>query len=618
MSIAALTQVYDEMRRLAIAGSNLAAADFRLKKLIPPLEASAAKAPVFGKVAEAAQKLVDSTPQNSAEALLELSTLVSAILYTQGETGIEGKLEPIETADIGIPSSTASARVLKPLVEALTTTGSGREEIIRDASQRGAFNDLRLVRPAVGAVDDPYGPIADFVCDNVLPIYGKAIYDDLRASYNPKAKGGQVRRLRIMHRLDPEATHELVEQALESGSADMKVAAIRCLEGREDMLSYLLEQSKAKSKDVRQAAISAMAKFNNDEVIDSLTKALSGADLELAAESVSQSRSPRLLQFLLEETERQADEIMKIKEKAKLKKGVERLYHLLACFASRDDKQTIALLRRLFERREEIAALKSDFCLNVNERVAALLVQSNVKEAQKRVADAHPSLPPPLLEWAVIAAVRTRKPKEVFDDFSPYYLQDGGKKKRGDTSAEKRDIVRDVISTLAAGPGAGRYYYYLNAFGRRHYHSAARSQVDFEEFAQGAGLDPRWLDAAMERDDLGLAMALARPKHKPSQEYLSRKFEELLQKKGEMDYFQTHHVLDAMIRIEHPRTVEHFLAALEKLAGSKRHYYVYWLARIIPALPAAAAPKIEAMLPKMNDKVVDQIAPFLTELQTKA
>src|SRR5688572_17575987 len=103
MSIAVLSQVYDEVRRLAIAGSNLAAGDFRLKKLVPPLEASAAKAPVFGKVAQAITAAIDAPAKDSAAALLELSTLVSAILYTQGETGVEGKLEPIESTEIGLP-----------------------------------------------------------------------------------------------------------------------------------------------------------------------------------------------------------------------------------------------------------------------------------------------------------------------------------------------------------------------------------------------------------------------------------------------------------------------------------------------------------------------------------
>ena len=93
MSIPVLAQVYDEVRRLSIAGSVVAAGDFRLKKLIPPLEAAGQKAPVFAKVAQSVTKLVESNEKTSSEALLEVSTLVNAILYTQGETGLAGDLQ---------------------------------------------------------------------------------------------------------------------------------------------------------------------------------------------------------------------------------------------------------------------------------------------------------------------------------------------------------------------------------------------------------------------------------------------------------------------------------------------------------------------------------------------
>ncbi|MSU77543.1 MAG: hypothetical protein EXS16_05525, partial [Gemmataceae bacterium] len=169
MSIALLAQVYDEARRLAIAGSVVAAGDFRIKKLIVPLEQAGAKAPVFAKVAEGIKAVVESTDKTSAQALLDLATLVNAILYTQGETGAAGDLKPIATTDLGLSATQTSARVLKPLLEALSTTGSGRLELVREAYERGAFRDLRLIQPAVAAIDDVFGEIADFVADKILP-----------------------------------------------------------------------------------------------------------------------------------------------------------------------------------------------------------------------------------------------------------------------------------------------------------------------------------------------------------------------------------------------------------------------------------------------------------------
>src|SRR4030095_4999682 len=132
MSIALVAEVYDEARRLAIAGSVVAPGDFRIRKLIAPLEQVGAKAPVFARVAEAVKAIVASTDKTSGQALLDRTTLVSAILYTQGETGIVGELQPIETTDLGLVATQTSARVLKPLLQAVATQGSGRLGIIRD------------------------------------------------------------------------------------------------------------------------------------------------------------------------------------------------------------------------------------------------------------------------------------------------------------------------------------------------------------------------------------------------------------------------------------------------------------------------------------------------------
>src|SRR5262249_42243433 len=101
MSIPVLVQTYDELRRLAIAGSVVAPGDFRLKKLVPQLEQAGQKAPVFAKVSEAVRRLIDSDEKSSACALLEVTTLVNAILYTQGETGSDGDFAPIRTIDLG-------------------------------------------------------------------------------------------------------------------------------------------------------------------------------------------------------------------------------------------------------------------------------------------------------------------------------------------------------------------------------------------------------------------------------------------------------------------------------------------------------------------------------------
>ena len=74
---------------------------------------------------------------------------------------------------------------------------------MKDAHERGAFRDLRLVKPALDGLDDPYPEIADFLAEKVLPLYGKAILPELRAKYDPKGTKGHPRRLRADARHRP-------------------------------------------------------------------------------------------------------------------------------------------------------------------------------------------------------------------------------------------------------------------------------------------------------------------------------------------------------------------------------------------------------------------------------
>src|SRR5262249_25237911 len=149
--------------------------------------------------------------KDSAGALLDLTTLVNAILHTQGETGATGTIEPIETSDLGGAAAQTSARMLKPLLEALTTTGSGRLELIRAAHERGIIRAIRLVKPALRGIDDAYGEIGDFIAEKVLPLHGRAILPELRASFDHTGRGGHPRRLRLMHALDPVGMRDLVQ-----------------------------------------------------------------------------------------------------------------------------------------------------------------------------------------------------------------------------------------------------------------------------------------------------------------------------------------------------------------------------------------------------------------------
>ena len=179
---------------------------------------------MFAKVAQAVKTLVEGTEKTSAPALLELSTLVNAILYTQGETGLAGNLDRNRNQRPGTTDLASECQCSQAAAGSATTTGSGRLEIIKDSFERGTFRDLRLVKPALDAIDDTYPEIGDFIAKNVLPLYGKAILPDLKSRFDLKSsKGGHLRRLALMHQLDPEGN-----------SGDRQAGAGGWLEGDQD------------------------------------------------------------------------------------------------------------------------------------------------------------------------------------------------------------------------------------------------------------------------------------------------------------------------------------------------------------------------------------------------
>ena len=610
MSIPVLVQVYDEVRRLAVAGSAVAPGDFRLKKLAEPLERAGAKAPVFARVAEAARAVVDSDEKTAAGALLELATLVNAILYTQGETGAAGELEPLETTDLGTPSTQASARVLKPLLEALSSTGSGRLELVRDAVEGGAFRDLRLVKPALDALDDPYVEVADLIAAGVVPAYGKAVVPELRARLDLTAKsGGHLHRLRLLHRLDPEGSRDLVRRALDEGSKEMRVVAVECLGTAGEDLDYLLEQTKSRAKDVRAAALRALcgAEASTGEVVEPLKKAIAGPDLELIVDRMRESAVPEIRAFVVSEAESQLDEVLAAEDVKKLGPAVARLQQLAACLEGRTDEAAEAFVLRAFGVRAALATIKSTPSGQDFNGLLAHVMSWGTAKTRDALVEAHAELGPESVLPAYTAARRTMTPPAFFKEFAPLLRDLPAKRGKKGAAAERAEI-------LAATLG-GRRYGDRVLYARYSLHPwsvYAMSSRNSEPDEPPQDLDPRWLDAAVDTGAVELVCGLARPGHEKANRFLSDQLKD--KKSTDRDL-----VLQTMVRVGHPGAADAIIAELKKQAkaAASGHYFRYWASRLIPDLPRSALPKFEALLPELPVKMADQIVEAVAELRNK-
>ncbi len=602
MSIAVLVQVHEEVRRLAIAGAAVAGGDFRLKKLVAPLEQAGAKAPIFARVAMATRAVVESDEKAASQALLELASLVNAILYTQGETGIDGEFEALETTDLGAHETQASARVLKPLLDALSSNGSGRLELVRDAVERGTFRDLRLVRASLRALDDPYPEIAALIRTKVLPMFGKAIVPELRATLDIKGRAGHVHRLQLLHRLDPDGTCDTVRRALDEGSKEMRVAAVECLGTSGEDLELLLEQVRSRAKDVRAAALRALAGAGNHapEIVDAIRRAIDGADLESIVGHLSACTLPGVQDYVIARAEEQLTRTLAEKDTKKQGVAIERLTHLVVAIQDRVDAKVEALLVRCFENVGDIRRIKSiPSGEGFNEMLAHVMSRATPR-LRRMLAAAHATLPGPMLAPAYDAARETMTPAAFFEVFGPLLARLKPPRARKGGNLEPAEALESILTGRAG-------VHFLSCYFR-----GEPVEPGAAECPPKRELDPRWLDAAVDSGAVELVCALARPGHAKANAFLRAQLERT--KPEDRDY-----LLRAMVRVGHPEAADAIIETLERQAKASHHgyYRCYWYGEVIAALPRKEHARFEALLPTLPEKMVDDLIESVTQLKNK-
>jgi len=583
MSLALIEESATEVRRLAIAGSPLAVGDFRLKKLILPLEQAGAKVPVFAQVAKAMSEVVNGTEAESATRLLSLSTLLNAILYTQGLTGAAGNLEKLETFPTSRATTRTTSRVLKPLVEALTASGGGRFEIVKSAVERGAFNDLRLIDPAIRALGDNYPELADLVAEKILPGYGPGIVPRLKQTFDLKGKRQDGRKLEVMHRLDPAGTLELCKKALEDGSVEVKVAAIGRLGQHEDCLSLVLEQANAKNKQLRAAALETLAEHDRPEITKIFTELVKGKALDILVRPFRTLRNQQVLTALLEEGKRVFDSVLKGDSEQ-----IPRFWEILDCLDHRTESKVEEFLLNCFASAGKLTKVKAakNSIFGGPElltRFALLLCNMGSPRALEAVLAQRETLPVAAFPQVLQSALRTWSPEKVFVEFSPLLVETRGAGK------EKSEHLQRII--------AAAHWDETSRFNPMAYVEPEESD---DKFLRKYAWDARWLDAAIKTDKGSVVCSLARPNHKAALNYLLK----LGEAKKTSDAGMT---LRGLVRCKYPKVTDYFLELVTKKTKNAKHldYELQFLFENARHLPPADLPKLDELAAKLDEKFVD-------------
>ena len=317
-----LYDLQQELNRLFIAGSKFAKNDPRLQKYIPILKKLGEKAPVFNKLAQEVEALLQAESQQSAEKLLSVSTLLYSVLYTQGVTIQAEATKALQEPNVSIAdvNTTYSYLQLKPVLQALTQSNSGRLEVLKDAFERGIFKDSRTFGYLSYALADKYTELADYVLQTIIPTCGQAMLPFLLSDFRLEDRTENVRRLRLLYQLKYAEMDSLTDKIFSESLTNLQAEAISIIAEKKDTQTedFIMSLTGDKNKLVREASYKALAILGTQRSIDKLlalyetNKAKGNA--KALAEAISLLATPSYYQPFLKKVYEQFNILLSIEK----------------------------------------------------------------------------------------------------------------------------------------------------------------------------------------------------------------------------------------------------------------------------------------------------------------
>ncbi|MDR2383071.1 MAG: HEAT repeat domain-containing protein [Prevotellaceae bacterium] len=399
MKFLPLYDLQHEINRLFIAGSKFAKNDPRLLKQAAVFNQLGEKSPVFKKIAEGIENLISAEAVDSPSKLMEISTLLYAILYTQGET-VEEELPVTELAPVlqlNDVYTNKSHLALKHLIEALSLQKEGRLDEVKKAFTNNQFNDFRIYHLFDAALANRYAEFADYIETTVIPAIGNPIMPFLINNFSYEGETGDIRRFRILAKLNYRGIAEMVDEIFEGQSVALQVEAVKTLSNDSKNEDLLIKFAGDKQKAIRLAAYEALANLNTETAQHTL--------VELFVSDKKKQDAPELGEVLKIRLPAKFIPALLEKAKADFKKSLE-----LEVFTNK--KTVVNVFRNLY------ASIKPLLC-NLNEDILAFYKEMFSNEKYHEVAGKAKSnascchLPDCIAE----SVIKSLENKEGFEDF---------------------------------------------------------------------------------------------------------------------------------------------------------------------------------------------------------
>lgn len=345
MNLQALYDLKERLEHAAIAGTGLLQEDFRLKRSVEALAPLAAASPVFAKIAAATQSLLAAPAEERGRKLLDVLSLINAVVYTQGTVTVPGELQPLEIQ--GGAYVQASYGQLQPLLAALGGTGSGRMAQIKRywEDHPEYFRDFRVLPYVIRTLGDPYGELCDLIA-HILQSMGSDVLPLLKEGFDGKGKREMVRRVQLIEAVAGAQENDFYLSELEGSEKEVRGALIYALRHEESNAQKLVELCQTERSGPKKSAHWALAKLESD-IAWEYWETLAQKDLKQAASYMILSTARRAGVLVAKALDQVLTDIVTLSHGGLKREDVDRLQELLYALPGKTGMEICEVYRRM-------------------------------------------------------------------------------------------------------------------------------------------------------------------------------------------------------------------------------------------------------------------------------
>ena len=278
-----------------------------------------------------------------------------------------------------------------------------------------------------------------------------------------------------------------------------------------------------------------------------------------------------------------------------------RLTWLIDALNGKKDLKTESLLLELLNTQSKIAkAQEKDPKYDVNLAILQAMASSTDAAAEAMFAKLQ-EYNTDTFTWAVTVALRFCSKEKVFDTFHDWVAPPPDTPKRKAAKA-KAEAVTELLDLYQSG------VLYAQGYAPESVSEDDPNHTD--RVAPPDRLDDRWLNTAIEIENMDLVNALTFPGHKRTQEWAEKRLRDMTEH-GKKSKVRGSKFVGLLIASDHPQKVDLHEQAIEYFLKKKDTWEVAICLEMIPRLPKSATARIKAIdmpdeLAEIRDQFVGQ------------